>query len=62
MKLVAGAGNREPLALDEARDHAGCNHALENMAQDIALTKEIAITETMVDRVARRFNLHPQRL
>ena len=33
-----------------------------SMAQDIALTKEIAITETMVDRVARRFNLHPQRL
>src|SRR4029077_20147691 len=31
--------HRESLALDKARGHALCNHALENMAQDIALTE-----------------------
>ena len=31
--------HREPLALDEAHDHTGCNHAFENMAQDLALAE-----------------------
>ena len=30
---------RKPLALDEAGDHAGCDHTFENLAQDLALTE-----------------------
>src|SRR5262245_1812064 len=43
--IAAGVGlhhariHREAFALHEARDHASCNHALENMAQDLALTE-----------------------
>ena len=31
--------HREALALDEARSHAGCNHAFEDMTQDLALAE-----------------------
>src|SRR6516164_8858428 len=30
---------REALALDKTSGHAGCNHALEDMPQDLALTE-----------------------
>jgi hypothetical protein len=31
--------HREPLAFDKARCHAGCNQELEDMTQNLALTK-----------------------